>query len=1858
MKALLTVVFLLAAAANAEVFHFVGPHGHGSSLYDVYGGVTVGLEELTGEKAALEYNGTLAIGQVREGEFVAKFTHFTLGKYGRVNKNLFEEALSNFKPEEQRHVKVLAEQGAYLQEMQKPVKFYMNDGKVVRMEASSSHKQWSLNVFRGVLTLLQNQVRRPANLAVPFIEHKYEDGVTGNCKVQYEVLSQPKDETVSDVFNLTKTKNYKDCLGRPVYLHLKDIHRGCAGVCDNHCPENFLDRYEEENTDFEMKPTPGCPVNQQYKDSLVTVHTVTKYNVSEGLLDEARSESVDVYRLFGAKVQAFTRLQLRLHSMNGPRVEPPTSVIIYETLQHRLPKEEQDELDIPVYALMRDNAKSRVYPQYFQKHFETVIRELHRLQETQEQSQKEEQGFHTPAYLIELVQAMSGMTEEEIRKTVPRVVLQPQPKRLTVKEQLRRQVWIELLGKAGSKSAVKIAVEYIKSRILTPTEVRRLLQDIAGFQSYPDTAMIELVLGLCTKEESLTAAGKATACVAAGKIISKACNSKVYQKSQKIEQPRQPSDNKYRSGQYPTTYTPGHELHLETEEHETTMGHLAIPPKVRCTSTQLQQYVQRLAQALREATEFKHVVAYINGLAKVEKPEVLPELLGYVNGTAYNLEHVSGPDEEPKEAVEFLRRVAILSLRNIAAKYPKEVNPIVRVVFENVTEKVQTRVVAFDVWINTQPAQWEIEKIMQIANKDPSLELTHYVYTALRTARDAQEPCYQLLAQRIRAAWTQIRPVKFDMAYSHLSSKHYYNAAEDIGVRGIWKMIASNVTAIPSFTQGRLEHVYGPYVQTLFGAKLLVKGGDQIWNELVGMDGLLERIANAFEGQIHKSDEKQEAFKLLKDIAEGMDLKVSHDKTPKAVLFWRLFSGEAVIPMDSEYLKELKDELLQSVTKFGKEGLSGHFIRVFFPTKAFHIEPTPIGLPVVHSTVHPLVVSVRYRNVKVRFANQKGRIVPKSLEVTGTVQPTLLSLRQSRVFIADKKGQASPTVKVSDVKEFNLQVALKISYAQPERRFFFNVKPRFERIFHSGRCAEIGLFANAIIGEESQSTAVDYAKCVRPTSQSIGYHHQIGGPQTGMIIRLVGKSDQVWPDLSIFGSTDDLRRAPIAVLNNLVFGMKHHAMSVYLEADQQQPVTEWTVIVDKDYNIDDLVSMPIREQIKKIQKISVQYKPRRGEQLKPEFEQMIHRMDQLLEKTVNEIEETTIEKQTLLKIQGRFQDQPRHTLRVAVKEVFNFEKTEQQYAIVAEHQESRKSVELFANVSYSVVGSPFRYDATQLAEDARMNGTAFVKFVGAQTHVYSTMFEAVKSENQLKKTNLGWFEVRCLAEQKAGKTMTEACRKAIVKDNYLDLMRITLHAPQGIHPAMKDFTNKILDLVKYKFYPHMRTELIGRVQRNQQQKYPHEENEVRITTNAIRDSPWAFLYDIRLEMPRENIILSKIRLPGLRPVHTQLTLKQQLEKTIYRGVKYSGCYLGENIVRTYDNVTFSLDVKPGCEYVLSRDQSPTSSPKFTVTFQVVSPQTLSKKVRVQLHDTVVEFEPFTASARAIKIVVNGTQHTVAFEKLIVFEYAAGKRVFISAYQTGHSHHPPVVKLKTDTSDLVVMFNGYAAQTLVSDSYKGKVNGVCGNNDNESNHEFIGPHGNEYKHANEFIASYGIGKTCQVPVENTWEQLMEKFNTAMHVLRTKQIARKEQGGHHQGEDTVDFWDDRQEDQQVAIAAPMEHTTQTQWSTVAQPHGGFHHLDGHELEQKNRQTLKTVVSVEKGFVCFSARPVPTCKPGYHKEGVLRTESVESVCVPRHLEVALQAMRDIRQGKIVDVSTLEPHQTKRPVTMFNVPKCQRYD
>ncbi|KAH8036135.1 hypothetical protein HPB51_017946 [Rhipicephalus microplus] len=1001
------------AAANGVLFDPVPPTQSGGVVYKVRATVTLKSPELSvTEGAGLQYAGDLALYSAGQDTYLAQFLNFSVVKheklYGGLD-NLTAVPLNESVP-------LFNESSAvdYSQKFRLPVKFVLSAGKVVKYEVSPEVPVWALNVYKSVLTLLQNQVETPQE--VPVSAAYYEDGVSGHCRVTYEVHSLTKFlPTEGKVYNVTKTKYLDDCkLPRPVHSLSGAYRKGYPAQCAKHLPNNFLPGFQEDTSAYESRPLVGCPEGLSPVDSVVTAHEVSYYNL------ELASLSV-----------------------------PPTNPVAFNgelrtSLEHQLP-EVAEYLDLPVYSYLVGSPEL-VKPEVFTQVLEEVAEELVSL-ELDTETKK------TPALMLKLVHMVSLLNTDQLKQALPQSLL-TNTSELEPKQQVLKSLYVELLGKAGSKSAVEVAVHLVKQQVLSLYDATRLFRDLSVYQAYVDKDTVELLLedtwpdvtkqlvALLYRSSArpprpyLHPLVKVAVCDALGEAVQKACPTKVHYEA--VPYPTYKSSwrriPKLKSRYEQTPVVPKHLLPYESVER------LVLPQEKQCTVADLYEYVTALEEALKVTKDFKVLVGYLNALGKVAKPEVLPVLMSYLNGTAENLYELAEQEEDVTETVYFVKKAVLLALSHVVEYFPKEVNPLVRAVLLNVSEPVDVRTLAFDVWLKSVPTKWDLQTVSLVVKLDRSLELKSYVYSALKYVVKDKHPANHVLASRVRGVFVHLDALNVGPRYSKYVKKTYYNVAKHFGVESVFKHVANNVSFFPTHLHAGLKYNLGPYVKTLLEGKLLLKGGEKFLAEVFSTYGP-STLRSVFSRNIESTYESGAKYSVVKEL----NIETRKVEFPKAVLFAKFLGGDVVLPVDKELFDTLKTELVEYLKKVSSSGpVTTHLVRVLLPKKYVHVEPTVVGLPVVQTVLRPVVVSLKLKDVSVLAETSVDSLLPVTLNVTGTVQPLVLSVKQNRVFVPADLTEESPSVLHTSVKHLQGKAHLTLGYDRKyEKKVRVAVKPTF-----------------------------------------------------------------------------------------------------------------------------------------------------------------------------------------------------------------------------------------------------------------------------------------------------------------------------------------------------------------------------------------------------------------------------------------------------------------------------------------------------------------------------------------------------------------------------------------------------------------------------------------------------------------------------------------------------------------------------------------------------------------------------------------------------------------------------------------------
>ncbi|EEC18889.1 vitellogenin, putative [Ixodes scapularis] len=1684
-------LLLVAATANALLFELVPTsRGSGSAVYKVNGTVTLKTLELdVTEGPALTYEGDLAVQKLTETDYVAKFLNFTLVKFDKVLGDVH-----HFEPHYESSL--FGQEVDYFQYVQYPVWFSLKQGKVVEFGVAQEVREGALNVYKAVLTLLQSQPETFQEL--PAVVSYYEDGVSGYCRVNYELQSLDAHVyTGVNVLNVTKTKYLDDCKKtRPVYTVDSVEVQGYPPLCNKHLPNNFLPGYQEDTAEYEASPTVGCPVGYKPFDTLVTAHEVSYYNLSDNVLESAYTESLDVLNVFTGKVVVKTLLKVWLAHVDGPQLEEFTPVQTYQTLELVLP-ETAHYFDLPVYSLLVETPEE-VSVEVFQRALTTVVDELVSL-EVEDETVEPKQ---TPGLLLQLVKAVAVLNLEQLKQTVPEFLQRPVLE-LAPHEQVHRSLWVDLIGKAGTKSSLDLVLYLLQQNLLTRNEAGRVLQDVAAFKAYPEKETIEKFLEFALgQSQVLPPLVFSTLLHTLGELVNEAC----------------PSEVEYPSYEctllcvgcsvcdvdhcnYNRATLIFQEGYLVEVEQHAPLHRLYLPVGAQCTVQDLKQYVLTISEALKQTDDFKKVVAYLHGLGKFAKPEVLPVLLAYVNGTAENLYRLVSQDEDYLESVYFVKKAALLALDHVVKYYPKEVSPLVRTLVLNTTEPTDLRTLAFDIWLKTVPAKWDLQQVVLAAKTDLSFEFGTYVYTALKSIVKDKRPVNSLLASRVRGVFTHLKPHDFGLRFAHLYKHTYYNAEHLFGLESLFKKVATNTSFFPSYLSHGIKYNLGPYFKTLLSAKLLLKGGEKVLDDVFGHDGLLTKVVLALQGELDTSPRHFEHHTRETSLFKELNVEPRKVETPKAVLLWQFLTGEAVLPVDEELFHELQTELLELVHKVGQEGLTYHFVRLVLPKQLYHVEPSPVGLPVVHTIQHPVLLSLKLDKLALSLQTAPGSLLPVSAKFTGTVHPSLFTTNQVRVFVSDLVGTPSPTVVLTDTKELNFKHTVEVEYSKEDaQQLQVSVKPHYGRVFLSAKCTEHVLTTNKIF-EPLTTPFLEYSKCIKSMAVPYTYEKTYGGEFLNVDVSAV--SHQPWSKPPLYKVLPEGTTRLDALLQWIASKTyKHTVLSVDVKPYAADPVTEWTATFKYQNNLKELVEATLHQEEGLYPEVSAAKEASWFARVNPFHGKKHHHEQEHHEEeehhwefpaqywTVPTFLNKTHTKHALtVTLEGKDGGAVKKGVQLNYVGLRTLDKSSRKLYLDVETTFLPK-LSLFLNVTHPVVPSPFYYVPSFLGKDVA-NATLYIRYGDDLTKPIVVTYNATKTEEQVLGVHgydgaplLKWFVPQCLEDQHNGFAVSYACRLATTFDAHLNHQVVHVKVPQHFADlVLKKYAFKSLNYLKYKLFPYVTFQALPHL--------THQvEPEFTLYFNKSQVNPFVTVGSGVVVLPGEKLTVKNLKVSEFYSPNLLLSGYDRFLHSHYNGFPYLPCGVGKNYLRTYDNVSYPLELKDECKYLLTGDCTTRSD--FSVVLEPLDLEVGTKKLTLQLFDTVVVLPPPDLYKAEVVLTVNGTTYVATEYKDVVLPYKAYHKLFITVYPTSGPHDPPVVQLTNTLRTFKVVFDGVNAYVWVHPLYQSKTCGLCGNYDNEPAYEFFTPANELVSNYSLFVASYGFGGSqCQESVPSLLTVALQK-----------------------------------------------------------------------------------------------------------------------------------------------------------------------
>lgn len=456
-----------------------------------------------------------------------------------------------------------------------------------------------------------------------------------------------------------------------------------------------------------------------------------------------------------------------------------------------------------------------------------------------------------------------------------------------------------------------------------------------------------------------------------------------------------------------------------------------------------------------------------------------------------------------------------------------------------------------------------------------------------------------------------------------------------------------------------------------------------------------------------------------------------------------------------------------------------------------------------------------------------------------------------------------------------------------------------------------------------------------------------------------------------------------------------------------------------------------------------------------------------------------------------------------------------------------------------------------------------------------------------------WFYHQCQEDRADGKPASYACERAIIKESYFNQLTLDVkykHVPREI----RNITRKLDLALKAALYEHVDVDFDAK----------NPEDQLRIVAQYSSKVPDVPMVNVLIKKPTENVQFEKIFAPLIRPASTLLP-HHEVYMNLLTGYEHTPkCVLMEQAVRTFDNVTFELP-ETKCQILVAMDCSPEE--RFAVYATELDHEAHTKKITILTGGQKITMMP-PQQQDLMQIEVDGQVHELTADKPITFN-KANDLVRIYLRKTKSDAVNPIAVIENPDDDLKVLFDGKNVKVMIGNMHKGKTCGVCGNNDDETDHEFEGPGKCIFEKSEDFVAAYSMaGEHCETKPRAQGKVRCPKRDTRRQHDEQKEIRIKQTTQvrtNELGQTTV-------VDHSVEIPAGRRTGAQAQQQRHSQTR--FSGESAERLQQRNPcQKLRTEYVVEGDMVCFTTKPMIACQSGCKAAGQ-NEKIVDFHCLPK--------------------------------------------
>lgn len=978
-------------------------------------------------------------------------------------------------------------------------------------------------------------------------------------------MQDPRNQQVQDqysVLNVTKTRNYDNCLTES--------------------------QHGKSNVHF-----------SQNNESPVNSYNFVKYNITQQprqqhqtpIIESVYSEGKISYKNFGDELLVVVHQNVTLQQVTSGRSVPSVSrPQRYDELTFQLPtqssqsSQSKNPMDIPYYYLFDQPQVSELahlVPQLLNSLAQEIeSNEMHQQKRNSRDSTKE-----TLQKTVQIVNALAVLPKSVLSSIYEQVAHQGKNPRSTPREQVVRKLYLDSLPLCGSNEAALFIKQLIEQDKVTIIEARELVEAVPQNLYMPDVATIDAYLDLFQNSKVQSRRHLAASCgIAFGKLVKQAYVKRQNERSIKKSQQQQ---------QY--------------EQHQRIRVEDSIPLNLNGISNRIkrsweskqhiiedsdvQKYVQTAARLLEQARTFNQKVTLVETLAHMGVPQALKVLAPYATGSisedklpGFTVEKSHQKDEERN----FVRQVTLFALAHIAIQYPEHVLPIVLPVYTNPNEPYEVRIAAFTTAMLAQPEKQTLERIASELHRENNKQVKSFVRSVLETFGNFSIPKYEKTSKYAQDALKHAPVTDYGYQYSRMVGADYHDEKREYGLWTMSDWVSSNNSRIPRAGYFAIGQTSGPFQEHLVQIGFNAKGMESMIRQVLDKNGVVSKLAKKMQGKnIHESEQESRrsshaAQQIMDQIKEKLDLETRHEEEPKATIFFRLFDRTSYFPIDKEYIEQVVNEAEQSLREIAKslnQGATYHYVKLLMPSPVYKVIPSEIGLPVIVSHRHPIILSLKVENAKVKVETSPRSIVPTGINFTATVTPSIYYSSFSFAFAINPADHQTYGSHVEKTSQFTLPADVTLGYICDKNMLTWSFIPKVQQeVFHHQTQAKT-FIAKAKIAVVPDQTWFEDAQTIKALPVPFQWEERYGQEEFGLGLHIKQISENIWHDKPFYFSEtakkQGLIAAAVEVLRNP--GLMPREMHVQLEADQHLPINgfegtvqyKWTASENEGADVDE-----------------------------------------------------------------------------------------------------------------------------------------------------------------------------------------------------------------------------------------------------------------------------------------------------------------------------------------------------------------------------------------------------------------------------------------------------------------------------------------------------------------------------------------------------------------------------------------------------------------------------------------------------------------------------------------------------------------